>query len=144
MRKRAPIAVLFLGILVAACSTDSGDSRPSMSLPLRPTASDLPATVPPSDAPITGEVPAPILEAIRLHLAGEEPDVDAAAATVVKAEMVQWNDGSLGCPEPGMSYTQAIVPGFHVVLAIDGREYDYRASESGQVRRCKAPGPIGY
>jgi hypothetical protein len=27
-----------------------------------------------------------------------------------------WNDGSLGCPEPGMMYTQALVNGYWLII----------------------------
>ena len=55
---------------------------------------------------------------------------------VVKAERVTWNDGSLGCPRPGMAYTQALVPGYWVVLEADGLTYDYRATARGSFRLC--------
>ena len=35
---------------------------------------------------------------------------------VLSAEAVTWSDGSLGCPEPGMMYTQALVPGYRVQI----------------------------
>jgi hypothetical protein len=35
---------------------------------------------------------------------------------VVQAEAVTWPDGALGCPEPGIVYTQALVPGYWVVV----------------------------
>ena len=41
---------------------------------------------------------------------------------------VTWNDGSLGCPEPGMFYTQALVDGYHVILQAGDEELDYRVS----------------
>jgi len=144
MSKSAPVALLLLGVLVVGCSSTGPASSPSSSLPRRPSASlDLPATVPPSPAPVTGEVPASVLESIRQRLAEEAPDSNLATVTVVRAEAVQWPDGSLGCPERGVVYTQAIVPGYHVVFAVDGREYDYRVTETGSVRRCEGPGPIG-
>ena len=31
---------------------------------------------------------------------------------LVNAERVTWNDGAMGCPEPGQMYTQMLVPGF--------------------------------
>ena len=35
-----------------------------------------------------------------------------------------------------MMYTQAITPGYHVVISVGGVEYDYRATDAGQVRLC--------
>ena len=55
---------------------------------------------------------------------------------VVKAEPMTWNDGSLGCPAPGQVYTQALVEGFHVILEVDGREFDYRVGAGSDVRLC--------
>jgi hypothetical protein len=46
---------------------------------------------------------------------------DASAIEVVGAEHVTWPDGSLGCAEPGMMYTQALVDGSRVMLAVDRR-----------------------
>ena len=53
--------------------------------------------------------------------------VDPATITVVSTDEVTWRDGSLGCPEPGMNYTQALVPGVRVVLELDGVRYEYHA-----------------
>ena len=49
------------------------------------------------------------------------------AITVVSTDEVTWRDGSIGCPEPGMNYTQALVPGVRVVLELDGVRYEYHA-----------------
>jgi len=44
------------------------------------------------------------------------------------AEAVQWSDGSLGCPQPGVAYTQAIVDGFRIVVQTPTGDLDYRTS----------------
>ncbi|WP_418605475.1 hypothetical protein [Georgenia sp. SUBG003] len=51
-----------------------------------------------------------------------------------------WNDGSLGCPEPGTVYTQALVDGYHVVLEAGGERYDYRVGGAADVRLCTSAG----
>jgi hypothetical protein len=53
--------------------------------------------------------------------------VDAGAIEVVSVEEVTWPDGSLGCPRKGMVYTQAIVNGQRIVLAVEGRQYEYHS-----------------
>jgi hypothetical protein len=134
---------LLVVLTVAGCSS-SGAASPAASLPVRPSQSlDLPPTAPPSGAPSTGEVPEAVLQAIQQQLAIDVPGVDLSASTTVTSEAVEWPDGSLGCPEPGMFYTQVITPGYHVVISVDGVEYDYRATDAGQVRLCQAPGPLG-
>lgn len=124
----------------AAPATSPGDgppsSRPSQDLPDRISPS-------PSGAPVTGEVPAAIVAEARALLAGVVGEDAAAAATILVAEAVTWPDGSLGCPEPGILYTQQLVDGYRLVLDVDGRSYDYRATGGGNVRACELAGPRG-
>ncbi|MFQ3630476.1 hypothetical protein, partial [Roseiflexus sp.] len=51
---------------------------------------------------------------------------DPSVITLVGAEAVLWNDGSLGCPQPGMVYPQVQIEGYRVILRIGDRDYDYR------------------
>ena len=50
-----------------------------------------------------------------------------------------WRDGSIGCPEPGMNYTQALVPGIRVVLELDGARYEYHAGGARSIFLCENP-----
>ena len=52
---------------------------------------------------------------------------------IVRAESVVWNDGSLGCPEPGMEYTQALINGYWVVIEAAGQTYDFRVDARRQI-----------
>ena len=61
-----------------------------------------------------------------------------AQLKVTAAEAVTWRDGSLGCPEPGMAYTEALVPGYRVRITADGQEFDYHASSRGSLLLCPA------
>lgn len=63
----------------------------------------------------------------------------SATVNVVKMEETVWRDGSLGCPQPGMMYTQALVDGYWIILEVDGVEYDYRATQNGTFRLCETP-----
>jgi len=62
---------------------------------------------------------------------------------VRSVEAVTWRDGSLGCPEPGMFYTQALVPGFRLTLEVDGRSFDYRSGRGMAFRRCNRSDKAG-
>lgn len=88
------------------------------------------------DTPITGEVPAGLIEKILSDLA-QKIGVDKSTIQVIRSEAMIWNDGSLGCPKPGEFYTQALVNGYRVVLKAGEKEYDYRASESGYFFLCE-------
>lgn len=101
-----------------------------------PPPDDSPATSPAEEAPVTGEVPDSMLDPV-LADAAERTGAATDALDVTRAEQVQWSDGSLGCPEPGMFYTQAIVLGYHVeVTAPGGIELDYRLDDRGRFRLC--------
>jgi hypothetical protein len=138
-------ACLVLATLaLAGCTLQPGSSPDADQTPApdatRPgfSAPDL-ATVPPSGEPVTGEVPEEILDAITAD-AAERAATEPAAVEVVQAAAVTWNDGSLGCPEPGMLYTQALVDGYHVIVEAGGEELDYRVTADGGFRLCENGG----
>jgi hypothetical protein len=60
------------------------------------------------------------------------------ALQVLSASSVTWRDGSLGCPQPGRVYTQALVPGYRVRIRAAGQEFDYHAGLRGTVGFCPA------
>jgi hypothetical protein len=54
---------------------------------------------------------------------------------LVSAEEVEWPDGCLGVQEEGVVCTDAITPGFRIILEANGREVEYRTNEDGtQIR----------
>lgn len=65
----------------------------------------------------------------------------AAAPTVVSAENVRFNDGSLGCPQPGVQYIQAQVDGMRVIVEAGGKRYDYRFGQGDVPRLCERAVP---
>ena len=54
---------------------------------------------------------------------------------------VTWRDGSLGCPEAGVAYTQALVPGQQMILQVDGEEYYYHSGRDSIFTYCSDPQP---
>jgi hypothetical protein len=74
-----------------------------------------------------------MVEAARADAAQRVP---GAAIEVASAESVTWRDGSLGCPQPGMLYTQALVPGWRIRLRAGGEWLDYHAATSGALVLC--------
>lgn len=66
-------------------------------------------------------------------------ELDQAEIEVVSVEEVTWRDGSLGCPEPGMFYTQALVDGTRIVLAARGRRYHYHSGGHRAPFLCEHP-----
>ena len=99
-------------------------------------ASDVP---PPSPPAIGSSMTS--LESVResaLADAAQRTGLDRADLAVLSAEAVTWSDGSIGCPQPGMMYTQALVPGYRVRLRGPGGEMDYHTSARGALVLCPA------
>jgi len=63
---------------------------------------------------------------------------DIASLKVESAAAVTWADGSLGCPQPGMSYTMALVPGYRIKVRAGEQLLDYHASRRGYFVLCPA------
>ncbi len=62
--------------------------------------------------------------------------------TVVSTEEVEWNDTSLGCPDPDGMYAQMITPGYLIVLESGGSTFDYHTSTDpeGPLVQCTEDG----
>jgi hypothetical protein len=128
--RRAAAAVSIAGLL--ACAEPPGTETQAAPEDPAPLTTD-------SDATTTG-IPDTILSALREDLA-RRSGAAAGGIRVVSARAMQWNDGSMGCPQPGQSYMQVIVDGFHVILEAQGRSYDYRTNTRGGFVLCESPPP---
>lgn len=71
-----------------------------------------------------------------LQDAAERSRLPADQLEVLSFEPVTWSDGSLGCPAPGMSYTQALVPGYRVRVRAGTAVLDYHATARGHFIVC--------
>lgn len=138
---RAPRSILVAATLLAAlaltaCATEGtsmpaspGDSTSSARPPFR-TAS--PAPLGPTGSP--AELSPARWQAIVADLSARGVDGDP---TLVSSERIEFSDGSLGCPSPGTSYTQAIVDGYRVIVRADDRTFDYRFGTGDEPRLCE-------
>ncbi len=86
-------------------------------------------------ATITGEAP-PQVVAELIERVADEASVDPSEVTVVASFAKTWTDGSLGCGEPGMVYTQREEAGYQVELAAAGESWDFRVRDGGQAILC--------
>src|SRR6056297_3764303 len=63
-------------------------------------------------------------------------EIDEIRITVIDAEFVTWPNGAVGCPEPDMMYTQALVPGYRIRLRADGALHHYHGAEGRPPGYC--------
>ena len=147
---RYAAAGVAVGLLVlAGCGSESespsGTGQESTVSPsTQPPTPDpsTPSSAPsPSPSPSTPSQPTqgPIAQA-KADLAGRL-GVQPGQITLVSSEEVTWPDGSLGCPQPGMHYTQALVDGTRIVLAAGGKQYNYHAGGRRGPFLCTNPQP---
>jgi hypothetical protein len=87
------------------------------------------------ETPVVGEVPQDIMESI-LEDVLDRSGADIEEVKVIRGENIIWPDGSMGCGKPGEMYTQAQVPGYWVIMEVDGQAYDFRITESGYFTLC--------
>lgn len=124
------------------------ETRPPESEPVSPVVVDLGKLTPvPPEETTPIEQPAPGVPDVAAKLVSEVSQdlakrlgVDVQEVTLESLEGLDWPDGALGCPEPGMGYITMLIPGYRMILAVDGQTYDYRVAQSGYFVLC---GPEG-
>jgi len=130
------VHVLIIAIAVAleiTVNTPSGLASPNESM-TTPSETPVPTSTPQMSR-VESQMPEAILGPI-LDEAAKLANVPRQQLVIVRAEAVVWNDGSLGCPEPGMEYTQALVNGYWVLIKAAEQTYDFRVGGGGSFRLC--------
>ncbi len=115
-------------LAVAVCAEEPNKPLPVLT-PLNTPTRESPSM------PMQTAVPKEILEPVLIK-AVELAKVGREQLVIVRAEPAVWNDGSLGCSQPGANYTQALVNGYWVVISAASQTYDFRLGRGGSFRLC--------
>lgn len=121
-----------LGLLLSACGGNAAPAQPTAQPTNHPTLqpSNLSTPEPPGAAFSARQVLA------------QQLGVNLDAVTVVGSEHVEWRNGCLEIVIPGVMCTQAIIPGYRIVLESSGKQYEFHTDETGgTVRLATAPAP---
>ena len=115
--------------LLAGCGEDGAPGAGPPTTPATPsyTSPTEGSSVDPELQPV---VDAAVDDLTSRPLTGAEP------VRVVLARRETFPNGAIGCPKPGMVYTQALVDGYRVVLARGDRAWLYTAGEDGVPHLC--------
>ena len=63
-------------------------------------------------------------------------DTPPETIKVSGARRVTWRSGALGCPQPGMNYTDALVPGSVIYLQADNTIHAYHGKIGAEPFYC--------
>jgi hypothetical protein len=157
MRKLIRLLSIGAVLALAACSPAPTAVQPTAPPTIEPTV----AVIEMPTAPVTTPYPAPnssypapgqptpeptseineatmkaMSELARQKLA-EELEISVDQIKVVTADPTYWSDTSLGCPQPGMTYSQIVTPGYRVTLVVGNDVYTYHTDTKQTVVRCE-------
>lgn len=147
--------LLVVMVMIAGCTRPAGMATPQAMPQLLPTytpTSPVRQEVSPLPTPLPGQsisplplptkrvdstpvsAPAQAARAVAWAIAdmAERLDIAEDEVMLVQIEAVQWRDGSLGCPQPGMMYAQVITPGYRFVLEAKEKLYEYHSAQESE------------
>ena len=141
-------AAIGLAIVLSGCrpATPTATPVPLTPTAILPTATHVPPTptaLPPTPTATPAPIPEPS-EAIQATLwqLANQFRVSMDQVHLVRWERVDWSNGCLSIPMRAMC-TEAIVPGYRIVVEIGGQEYEYRSTlpDADPYRLLLAAGP---
>lgn len=147
LRLCATLAVALLAATACGSAADDAGTSSAAGTTPSPTASS--TTTPTTPVPTGGGAALPDDLRTRPAVAAAIADVarregvDPSQVAVAAWSPVTWTDGSLGCPQEGTSYTQALVQGELLMLRVEAGLFQYHAGGDGRFTYCADPS-AGY
>jgi hypothetical protein len=134
--RHARIVVPLLAVaLLSACGLgDTGEGQDAT-----PPTPDTTGTGPATGAALPADLRERPAVATALADAATRQNVTTEQVKIAAWSPVTWNDGSIGCPEPGTVYTQATVDGELLLLRVDMTLLAYHAGADGVFSFCADP-----
>ena len=135
--------IAMAAILAASCGTSAGgDAAADGESTSVPPSSDEPGTTSAIDAVSvgSGSIDQGLWPFIDLAVADltERLNIPAGDITVEQASLTIWSDGSLGCPEPKMVYTQGETDGSVIELRAAGATWWYHSGGTKTPFLCES------
>ena len=141
MTRIAQLLCLGIVVMLSACTPSAA---PQPTGPAAPTTTVSVPTGEPAVTPTAPVLPSPTatpttvgatlyptaVEAARAT-AVHDWGVPPSAVTVVSYDAVDWRNGCLELDRPGVMCTDALKPGYRVILAIGDQQYEYRTDRDG-------------
>lgn len=138
--------VILCGFFLSACQANTIETSVPAEVASSPVAKSLstPAAVSPAqeDIQTTTSPSTPLnaglqslIDKAMMDLA-QQLSVSTNQISFIQAISATWSDSSLGCPQPGMTYSQAVTPGYLIQLQADDRIYEFHTDVDQHVVFC--------
>lgn len=148
MRKTYFMWMLIIGLLAACAPADASSTEallptelPVTEAPAEEVPTTAPTMAPPTDAPVATAVTPTHLanltaaERAAVEAVAENFNLRTQQITVLSSEPEEWGDGCLETGQEGIACTQAITPGYRILLEAEGKQMEYRTNEDGSLIR---------
>jgi hypothetical protein len=131
-------SIFIVGTLSVAFAASGADTRPAgMAAPTRIPDVERMTPAPVGQSVTPSEIPREVRRTVVAD-AAKRFRVAESSVVLTRAERVTWNDGAMGCAEPGRSYTQALLPGYRIIAKTTGGELVYHTDSRGSAVNCSA------
>jgi hypothetical protein len=114
--KRVLISLIFMILLLAACSPQA-----------QPT--ELPGSA--EDLPTQGSGPTTAAQDAAVSVLAKSLGLNPDQIKLVSTQAVEWPDSCLGVSVEGMMCSQVVTPGYKIILEANGRQVEYHTNEDG-------------
>jgi len=132
--------------LTSCCGSSTGGGTSTPTPPVEDAGTGAEAESP--DAPPEPAGPplppgaAPLVERARRNLQQRMALGDPSEVHVVSVEAVEWSDASLDCPDPEITYTHVVTPGFIIIFEAAGRTFEYHSDSNYSIILCQGGVPV--
>ena len=128
--------VLLLATAILACQmvpAAPGPQEPATPTPAPEPAKPAPqpAATPKPEPPVPAEARS-LVDLAKSDLS-QRKAIPKEQIGLVSLEEVDWPNGSLGYPKPGMVYIQVIIPGYRVILSDGTNTYEYHTDKGQRI-----------
>lgn len=148
MRKTYFMWMLIIGLLAACAPADVSSTEafptelpmteaPTEELPTEAPTMALPTEAPPVATAVTPThlVNLTTAERAAIEEVAENFNLGTHQISLLSSEPAEWGDGCLETGQEGIACTQAITPGYRIILEADGKQLEYRTNEDGSLIR---------
>ena len=118
------------GLLQSPVATPTNEPSPLTQPTL--TAQPTPSVTPTSNTPREAQE---LIAKAQSDLA-QRLNTSVAQIQFVSFQSVDWPNLTLGCPQQKMSYAQVSIPGYLIVLEVNGNQYEYHGRLGGDPFLC--------